>query len=124
VVIVAHTAAGRPAPHDPEHDAGGVCGLATLGPPGARPASGLLEVFRDGDRAGRDGDDREPAAAPVCGDRRHGERPDRVGPPLERTVVALGARTEVLAAHLERLEGRLERLAVDLRRGNPRPDAR
>ena len=116
VVIIPHTAAGRralaPGTHDTRtHDDG--CGLATLGRPGSRAASGLLDVFRDGDRP-------EPAAPA----RERVPGPGRPAPeaPLERTVVALGARTEGLAAHLERLEGRLERLAADLRVHGPRPE--
>jgi hypothetical protein len=94
------------------------CGLATLGPPGARPASGLIDVFRDGDRGGRPSPD--PAPAPTVANRASGPTANADGePPLERTVVALGRRTEFLAAHLERLEGRLDRLAVDLRTGPP-----
>jgi hypothetical protein len=113
VVIVPHTAAGRRAPDGPTADA---CGPATLGRPGNRAASGLLDVFRDGDRPEGPPSDPDPERG------RHAARPERDAAPLERTVVALGARTEGLAAHLERLEGRLERLAVDLRDGSPRPD--
>jgi hypothetical protein len=106
VVIVPHTAAGRPAPYDQAADE--PCGLSALGRPGARPGSGLLDVYLDGERSVRAP---EPSGAPA--------RPAR--PPLERTVVALGARTETLAAHLERLEGRLDRLTVDVRaRSDPR----
>jgi hypothetical protein len=100
VVIIPHTAAGRPVPYD--HSVDEACGLAAIGRRGARPASGLLDVYRDGERPARS---EAPPDAPA--------RPAR--PPLERTVVALGARTEVLAAHLERLEGRLDRLQVDVR---------
>jgi hypothetical protein len=108
VVIIPHTAAGRPPPYDHATDA--ACGLSALGRRGARAASGLLDVYRDGERAARP--PLEEPAAPLS-------RPAR--PPLERTVVALGARTETLAAHLERLEGRLDRLQVDVR---ARHDAR
>jgi hypothetical protein len=108
VVIVPHTAAGRP---PPDGAATVDCGLTSLGRPGTRAASGLLDVFRDGDRPPPERADRDTVRAAT-------------EPPLERTVVALGARTEVLAAHLERLEDRLERLAVDLRAGTRRADAR
>jgi hypothetical protein len=114
VVIVPHTASGRPARATRDGDPD--CGLSTLGRTGARTGSGLLDVFRDGDRPSAEP---SPAPPPTPPGR------DRVRPPLERTVVALGARTETLAAHLERLEGRLDRLAVDVRSSHaPRHDAR
>ncbi len=67
-------------------------------------------MFRDGERPERGPAPPEPAPA-----RARAVAHDRGAPRLERTVVALGARTEVLAAHLERLEGRLDRLQVDVR---------
>jgi hypothetical protein len=85
-------------------------------------ASGLLAVFRDGERqpgveapatGGPAADDPAtvPAPAPATVAAPAGPAPADAEQRLERTVVALGRRTEALAAHLERLEGRVDRLA-------------